>query len=58
MAVHNVAAILVFVRRELAEGRASIDIIEDLEARGLTPREAEAIVDECDNGPAAARKEG
>lgn len=35
-----------FAARELAEGRDTIDVIVDLQAKGLTSREAEAVVEE------------
>jgi hypothetical protein len=35
-----------FAENEIGEGRDSIDVISDLQAKGLSPREAEAMVED------------
>jgi hypothetical protein len=37
--------------RELADGVAEIDVIEDLQAKGMSARDAEALVDGLSNEP-------
>jgi hypothetical protein len=37
-----------FASKELADGRDSIDVIEALQEKGLTSREAEALVEEIE----------
>jgi hypothetical protein len=40
--------LVAFAKRSLAEGRSTIDLIEDLQMRGMTAREAESLVGELD----------
>lgn len=42
-----------FARSELRDGRSSIDVITDLEARGMPPREAETLVEALTEPPCA-----